>query len=202
MIFIDHRGCPRPLDRCRRVRQRRDQLADDAPNYQQAVYRWRRAARQGQQEMSFLWVMPTAVAFLTYPTRKRAPALGTRDRTSPSRHRPLGLGATRISQRSYQILAAVLRASRAFFWRTRASPTITGRRADIAGRMAGVPAGNLRPPARTYVHCRPHGWSRGLCALASPWCAAVAIALTDFLDEFTSGSQNDYFAQIQRHCDE
>ena len=46
------------------------------------------------------------------------------------------------------------------FWRTRGSPTITGRRIDIAGRMAGVLAGGLRPPARTYA-------SRGLRALAS-----------------------------------
>ncbi len=42
----------------------------------------------------------------------------------------------------------------------RGRPCMTGRRIDIAGRTAGVLAGGLRPPARTYA-------SRGLLALAS-----------------------------------
>ncbi|UEO00380.1 TIR domain-containing protein [Acidiferrobacter thiooxydans] len=71
----------------------------------------------------------------------------------PSRHRALDLGATHDLSAPLRDAAAVLRASRALFRRTRGSPTITGRRIDVL-------AGGLRPPARTYA-------SRGLRALAS-----------------------------------
>jgi hypothetical protein len=71
----------------------------------------------------------------------------------PSRPRAFGLSATHDLFAPLRDAAAVLRASRALFWRTRGSPTITGRRIDVL-------AGGLRPPARTYA-------SRGLRALAS-----------------------------------
>ncbi len=59
---------------------------------------------------------------------------------------------------------------------------MTGRRIDIAGRTAGVLAGGLRPPARTYAHCRPHGRSRGLLALA-----ALSMARSMVRDGFGAG---------------
>ena len=45
-----------------------------------------------------------------------------------------------------------------------------GRRIDIAGRTAGVLAGGLRPPARTYA-------SRGLLALAALSMARSIVAM-------------------------
>ena len=60
----------------------------------------------------------------------------------PSRPRAFGLSATHDLFAPLRDAAAVLRASRALFWRTRGSPTITGRRIDVL-------AGGLRPPART-----------------------------------------------------
>ncbi len=71
----------------------------------------------------------------------------------PSLPRALDLGATHDLFAPLRDAAAVLRASRALFWRTRGSPTITGRRVDVL-------AGGLRQPARTYA-------SRGLRASAS-----------------------------------
>ncbi len=71
----------------------------------------------------------------------------------PSLPRALDLGATHDLFAPLRDAAAVLRASRALFWRTTGSPTITGRRVDVL-------AGGLRPPARTYA-------SRGLRASAS-----------------------------------
>ena len=60
----------------------------------------------------------------------------------PSLPRALALGATHDLSAPLRDAAAVLRSSRALFWRTTGSPTITGRRVDVL-------AGGLRPPART-----------------------------------------------------
>ena len=103
---------------------------------------------------------------------KRAPAISMHDGTPESPSRPFGLSlsALMISPLRCKMLATVLRASRALFWRTRGSPAITGRRIEVLA--GGLPPRNGGLFMATRPDLRPL-----LAARLVPWTTRLRFAL-------------------------